>query len=126
MISALGHDVTSVARIARVLARGPRFARRCFTAAERAYCDTRPDPAAAYARRWAAKEAAAKALGTGIARGVFLKDIEVTPDPATGRPTLRLHASAAAALSALAPGARVHVSLSDDAGIASAVVVIEG
>ncbi|HBH26410.1 MAG TPA: holo-[acyl-carrier-protein] synthase [Rhodospirillaceae bacterium] len=121
MILGLGHDVVGVARVARVLARHPRFAAKHFTQQERAYCDARPDRPAAYARRWAAKEAAAKALGTGIAHGVHLRDIEVTRG-ADGTPALALHGGAA---KALPPHARLHLSMTDHTDIASAVVICE-
>lgn len=123
MILGLGHDVVRVDRIEAALARWPRFAARCFTAAEHAYCTTRPDRAAAYARRWAAKEAVVKALGSGVAGGVFLRDVEVARG-LDGRPGLVLHNGAAAALAALG-AARAYVSLTDDPPVASAVVILE-
>ncbi|RMF71198.1 MAG: holo-ACP synthase [Alphaproteobacteria bacterium] len=123
----IGHDLVDIRRIAAALARhGDRFRRRVFTDDEIAYCEKRADPAAAYARRFAAKEAAAKALGTGFARGVGWREIVVMNDP-DGRPELHLHGQAAARAESLAPaGCRVavHVSLSDEPPYASAFVVL--
>ena len=89
--SAIGIDLTEVGRIRDMLTRhGDRFKQRTFTAGEIAYCDSCADPAIHYAARFAAKEAAAKALGTGLwAEGVDWRDIEVTRE-ASGKPSLRL------------------------------------
>jgi holo-[acyl-carrier protein] synthase len=93
--SAIGIDLTEVDRIRDMLARhGDRFKQRTFTAGEIAYCDSCADPAIHYAARFAAKEAAAKALGTGVwAEGVDWRDIEVTKE-ASGKPVLNLHGGA--------------------------------
>ncbi len=91
----LGIDLVEVARIRDLLNRhGERFKERTFTADEKAYCDACADPAMHYAARFAAKEAAAKAIGTGLwSQGVDWRDIEVVRE-ASGRPTLRLHRQA--------------------------------
>jgi len=125
MIVGLGLDVVEIGRIARILdgpaARVERFLARCFTPAERAFCEARRDRATAYAARFAAKEAAVKALGAP--RGVSWQDLEVTR--AEGKaPVLRLAARAAAAGKRLGV-ARAHLTLTHDAGVAAAVVVLE-
>jgi holo-[acyl-carrier protein] synthase len=128
MIVGIGSDLCDIRRIARSLERfGDRFTHRVFTAGERARSDRRAARAPSYARRFAAKEACAKALGTGLARGVFWRDMEVVNLPG-GRPTLRLTGGAAARLADLIPAgprANVHVSLTDDPPLAQAFVVIE-
>ena len=128
MIVGIGSDLCSIDRIARSLERfGDRFTHRLFTAGERARCDRRAARAASYARRFAAKEACAKALGTGFRAGVFWRDLEVVND-AGGRPTLRLHGAAGRHLARMVPpGHRpvLHVSLTDDPPMALAFVVIE-
>jgi len=111
-----------------VLARfGERFTHRVFTEGERVKSDRRAARAASYARRFAAKEACAKALGTGMNLGVFWRDMEVVNLPG-GRPTMRLTGGALARLRAMTPPgheAVVHVSLTDDPPVAQAFVVIE-
>jgi len=128
MILGLGTDLTSVTRIAAALDRSRRFAAKCFTPAEIALADSRPATrAATLAKRWAAKEACAKALGTGIAQGVSLLDIEVVHGE-NGAPALLLSGGAAARLAAITPAghrAFVHLSLSDDDPWAQAFVMIE-
>ena len=129
MILGLGSDVVNIERIAASLARQPeRFLARVFTPAEAALADSRPAlRAATLAKRWAAKEACAKALGTGIGRGFAMPDIEVVHDP-LGAPGLLLHGGAADRLAALTPPghtAHIHVSLSDDLPWAQATVLIE-
>lgn len=121
MIVALGMDVVAVDRMRRLIApqagtRAARFLERCFTAGERAYCEARRDPATHYAARFAAKEAAMKALGASR-----FTDIEVTRGD--GVPRLRLHG--AAALAQARVGGRLHLTLTHDGGIAAAVVVVE-
>ena len=122
-----GSDITNINRIAAVLARhGGRFERRTFTDLEIARAERRPLlRAGSYAKRWAAKEACAKALGTGFARGVFHRDMGVINLPG-GRPTMQLTGGAAARLAELAGpgGADIWVSLSDDAPFALATVLI--
>ena len=90
MIVGIGSDLTDIRRIAKALDRfGERFSARVFTEVERARSERKPDRAASYAKRFAAKEACAKALGTGMRRGVFWKDMGVV-NARSGRPTLAL------------------------------------
>ena len=128
MILGIGSDLCDIRRIARSLERfGERFTHRVFTEGERAKSDRRAARAPSYARRFAAKEACAKALGTGLSHGVFWRDMEVVNLPG-GRPTLRLTGGALARLRAMLPEgheARVHVSLTDDPPLAQAFVIIE-
>ncbi len=128
MIIGIGTDITGISRIEDLLAeQGERFIRRCFSPEETAYVEKNPERrAAGYAKRWAAKEAAAKALGLGIRDGIFLKDIVVTND-AAGRPTLTLHGGAKERLDEITPKgmkADIQVSLSDEERTAHAFVVI--
>ncbi len=131
MILGLGIDVVEVARIARLIgvdggagtapATAERFLARCFTDGERRFCDARADRATAYAARFAAKEAVSKALG--VPAGIGFQDAEV--ERGEGAPVLRL--SGVAEEAARARGvSRVHLSLTHDAGVAAAVVVLEG
>ncbi|HEX5867684.1 MAG TPA: holo-ACP synthase [Beijerinckiaceae bacterium] len=128
MILGIGSDLCDIRRIERSLERfGTRFTHRIFTAGERARSERRAAAAASYARRFAAKEACAKALGTGLRAGVFWRDMEVV-NLASGRPTLRLTGGALERLQAMLPPghqAIVHVSLTDDPPLAQAFVVIE-
>lgn len=123
-----GSDITNIDRIAATLARhGERFTRRVFTPTEIARAERRPlTRVGSYAKRWAAKEACAKALGTGFARGVFHRDLGVINLP-SGQPTMVLTGGAAVRLAELTlPGraAEIHLSLSDDAPFALATVLI--
>ncbi|KMO17697.1 4'-phosphopantetheinyl transferase [Methylobacterium indicum] len=128
MIVGIGSDLCDIRRIERSLERfGDRFTHRVFTEGERARSDRRAARAPSYARRFAAKEACSKALGTGMSHGVFWRDMEVVNLPG-GRPTLRLTNGAADRLAALMPpGHRpvVHVTLTDDPPLAQAFVIIE-
>lgn len=128
MILGIGSDLCDIRRIENSLARfGERFTQRVFTTGEQAKSDRRATRAASYARRFAAKEACSKALGTGIRSGVFWRDMEVVNLP-SGRPTMRLSGGAAARLAEMIPPgheAVVHVSLTDDPPLAQAFVVIE-
>lgn len=128
MILGIGSDLCDIRRIERSIARfGDRFTHRVFTDGERRRSDARAARAPSYARRFAAKEACAKALGTGLSQGVFWRDMEVVNLPG-GRPTLRLTGGALARLGAMTPPgheARVHVSLTDDPPLAQAFVIIE-
>ena len=129
MILAIGSDLCSIERIQASLDRfGERFERRVFTEVERARAARRPlTRAGTYAKRFAAKEAFSKAVGTGFKRGVFMKDIGVVNAP-SGAPTLALTGGAAARLEALTPQghmAVVHLTLTDDHPWAQAFVVIE-
>ncbi len=118
----VGTDIVSIARLDRSLSRGPDFAESVFSEAERRFCDAQAKPAQHYAARFAAKEAFLKAVGAGIFGGVRLSDIEVHRD-GEGPPRLRLGPSAAAALERVG-GAPPHVSLSHEADLAIAFVVI--
>ena len=128
MIIGIGSDLSDIRRIAKTLERfGDRFVQRLFTEFEQARSDRKPDRAASYAKRFAAKEACAKALGTGIRRGVFWKDMGVVNLP-SGQPTMALTGGAAERLAQLTPpGMRavIHLSLTDDHPYAQAFVVIE-
>jgi holo-[acyl-carrier protein] synthase len=129
MIVGLGSDLCNIDRIASSLARfGDRFVNRVFTETERAKAERRPfTRAGTYAKRFAAKEAFSKAVGTGFRRGVFMKDIGVVNLP-SGAPTLALAGGAKERLDALVPpghAARIHLTMTDDHPFAMAVVVIE-
>ena len=127
MIIGIGSDLIDIRRIEATLERfGPRFIERIFTPLEREKSDRRANRAESYARRFAAKEACAKALGTGFRRGVFWRDMGVVNLPG-GRPTLQLTGGALARLHALLPPgteARIDVSLTDEPPLAQAVVII--
>ena len=130
MILGIGTDIASIDRIARVLGdHGERFTARCFAPEERARVEKNADEksrASGYAKRWAAKEACAKALGLGIREQIYLKDIAVVNDDA-GRPSMALAGGAKDRLTELTPAGmtpRIDVSLSDDGGLALAFVVI--
>lgn len=121
-VIALGLDLVEVPRIRALLERhGDRFRERTFTEEECAYCDGNADPAIHFAARFAAKEAVAKALGTGFAEGVSWKDVEVTRSPA-GVPGVRLHGAAANHAERLGIR-RWMISLTHTAGGAAASVV---
>jgi len=129
LIVGLGSDLCNIDRIARSLDRfGERFVRRVFTDVERARAEARPfTRAGTYAKRFAAKEAFAKAVGTGFRQGVFMKDIGVVNLP-SGAPTLALAGGARERLDALVPpghAARIHLTMTDDHPFAMAVVMIE-
>ncbi|MEF3365676.1 holo-ACP synthase [Methylocystis sp. 9N] len=128
MILGFGNDLCDIRRIERTLERyGERFVLRLFTEVERAKSDGRAGRAASYAKRFAAKEACAKALGTGIRAGVFWKDMGVV-NLASGRPTMALTGGAAARLAQMTPpGMRavIHLTLTDEYPLAQAQVLIE-
>lgn len=127
MILGIGTDIADIKRIGGVLEQhGERFRERCFAEEERVAAASAKDAAAFYAKRWAAKEAAAKALGLGIRDNIFLKDIVVTND-GMGKPALSLRGGAKERLAAITPAgttAHIHVSLADDPPMAMAFVVI--
>jgi len=129
MILGLGNDLIDIRRIERTLARyGERFLNRVFTDTERRKSDARTARAASYAKRFAAKEACAKALGTGLRNGVFWRDMGVVNLP-SGRPSMVLTGGAAVQLKRLTPAgfqARIDVTLTDDFPLAQAVVLISG
>ena len=129
MILAIGSDLCNIERIQNSLDRfGERFETRVFTDIERAKAARRPfTRAGTYAKRFAAKEAFSKAIGTGFNRGVFMKDIGVVNKPG-GAPTLKLTGGAAARLAAITPPgheAIVHLTLTDDHPWGQAFVIIE-
>lgn len=128
MIVGIGSDLSDIRRVAETLERfGDRFRNRIFTEIERARSDRKPDAAASYAKRFAAKEACAKALGTGMRRGVFWRDMGVV-NARSGQPTMQLTGGAAERLLALIPAGhepRIHLSLTDDHPYAQAFVIIE-
>jgi holo-[acyl-carrier protein] synthase len=129
MIIGLGSDLCNIERIQNSLDRfGVRFKRRVFTPVENAKAEKRPFTAAGtYAKRFAAKEAFSKAVGTGFKRGVFMKDIGVVNAP-SGAPTLALSGGAKARLEAMTPAgyvAHIHLTLTDDHPWAQAFVIIE-
>ncbi|MCZ8107572.1 MAG: holo-ACP synthase [Alsobacter sp.] len=128
MIVGLGSDLCDIRRIEKTLERfGARFVNRVFTETEQRKSERRAQRAGSYAKRFAAKEACAKALGTGFSRGVFLRDIGVVNLP-SGAPTLALTGGARERLQALLPAgheAVIHVTLTDEYPLAQAFVVIE-
>jgi holo-[acyl-carrier protein] synthase len=129
VILGVGNDLIDIRRIEKTLARyGDRFISRVFTDLERAKSDGRAQRAASYAKRFAAKEACAKALGTGLRHGVFWRDMGVINLP-SGRPTLRLTGGAAKVLTELVPDGyepRIDLTLTDDFPLAAAIVIISG
>ena len=129
MILGLGSDLIDIRRIEKTLERfGERFTERCFTDIERGKSDRRAQRAASYAKRFAAKEACAKALGTGVPRrGVHWRDMGVVNLP-SGKPTLALTGGAAERLAAMTPDGhtvQVHLTITDDFPLAQAFVIIE-
>ena len=127
MILGIGSDITDARRIAKVIERhGERFLGRIFTATEQARAERRRNRAETYAKRFAAKEACAKALGTGIRAGVWWRDMGVVNLPG-GRPTIELTGGAKRRLQAITPKgyeARIDVTMSDEGPMAHAFVVI--
>ncbi len=127
MILGLGSDIVDIRRVARTLERfGERFTQRCFTEEERRKSDRRRNRAESYARRFAAKEACSKALGTGFRRGIYWRDLGVANLP-SGKPTMVLTGNAAKHLAAMVPAGmvvQVDVSLTDDPPMAQAIVLI--
>jgi holo-[acyl-carrier protein] synthase len=129
MIIAIGSDLCNIDRIAASLARwGEKFERRVFTEVEQAKGNSRPyTKAGTLAKRFAAKEAFSKAVGTGFKRGVFMKDIGVV-NMRSGAPTLQLSGGAAARFAALIPAGHegvIHLTLTDDHPWAQAFVIVE-
>jgi holo-[acyl-carrier protein] synthase len=129
MILGIGNDMVDIRRIEGSLERfGERFLNRVFTATERARSDRKALRAASYAKRFAAKEACSKALGTGLRRGVFWRDMGVVNLP-SGRPTMALTGGAEAQLQRITPEgyeAQIDLTLTDDFPWAQAIVVISG
>ena len=128
MIVGLGSDLIDIRRVEKSLERfGERFTQRVFTEIERAKSDRRAQRAASYAKRFAAKEACSKALGTGFRKGVFWRDMGVD-NLRSGKPTMTLTGGAADCLSRLVPTghrAEIHLTITDDFPLAQAFVLIE-
>jgi len=128
MIIGLGNDIVDIRRIEKTLEKyGQRFIDRLYTGTEIRKSEKRAARAASYAKRFAAKEACSKALGTGFRRGVFWKDMGVVNEP-SGRPTMVLTGGAAAQLARITPQghiARIHLTITDDFPYAQAIVMIE-
>lgn len=129
MIIGVGNDICDIRRVEKTLERfGERFLSRVFTEEERRRALARAHPARTLAKRFAAKEAASKALGTGFRSGVYLRDIGVINAP-TGRPTIVLTGGAALQLARITPegfDARIDLTLTDEYPVAEAVVIISG
>ncbi|KAB7740152.1 holo-ACP synthase [Parvibaculum sedimenti] len=127
MIIGIGNDMIDIRRVEKTLERfGDRFVRRIFTDIERQKSDRRRNRAASYAKRFAAKEACAKALGTGVNRGVFWRDMGVV-NLRGGQPTMALTGGAAERLESLTPAgmeAVIHITITDDFPLAQAFVII--
>jgi holo-[acyl-carrier protein] synthase len=128
MIVGIGSDLIDIRRIEKTIERyGDRFLNRIFTETERQKSDRRAARAASYAKRFAAKEACAKALGTGFSQGVFWRDMGVVNLP-SGQPTMKLTGEAVERLRHLMPDgheARIHLTITDDFPLAQAFVIIE-
>ena len=128
MIIGLGSDMIDIRRIESTLSRfGTRFTNRVFTDVERTKSERRKERAASYAKRFAAKEACSKALGTGLRKGVFWRDMGVVNAP-SGKPTMELTGGALDRLNALMPKGyvpHIHITITDDHPWASATVIIE-
>ena len=127
MILGLGSDLVDIRRIEKTLGRwGEKFVDRCFTETEKRRSEARYGRAASYAKRFAAKEACAKALGTGFGSGVYHRDMGVVNLP-SGRPTIELTGGAARRLAELVPAgmtARIDVSITDESPLAQVIVII--
>lgn len=127
MILGLGSDLIDIRRVAETIERfGERFLDRIFTPVERAKSDKRAERAASYAKRFAAKEACAKALGTGLRKGVFWRDMGVVNVPG-GKPTMQLSGGALQRLNEILPAghaAHIELSITDDYPLAQAIVII--
>ncbi|HKA73249.1 MAG TPA: holo-ACP synthase [Xanthobacteraceae bacterium] len=127
MILGIGSDLVDIRRIERTVERhGERFLSRIFTETERARAERRANRVETYAKRFAAKEACAKALGTGFRRGVFWRDMGVVNLP-SGRPTMRLTGGALRRLQEITPAGcevRIDVTITDEGPMAQALVVI--
>jgi holo-[acyl-carrier protein] synthase len=127
MILGIGTDLCDIRRIEQTIARhGNRFVERIFTPVERRLAEGRANPAATYAKRFAAKEACAKALGTGFREGVFFRDLGVVNLP-SGRPTMELAGAALCRLQAIVPAGfvpHIDLAITDEYPLAQAFVVI--
>jgi holo-[acyl-carrier protein] synthase len=120
-VTRVGVDLIEIARVRRALERYPRFRERCFTPAERDYCDARPNPAESYAGRFAAKEAVGKALGIGVARAFAWRDIEIVGRP---KPSVRLSGRVREWAERVNAGA-IDLSMSHSRELANAVAIVE-
>jgi holo-[acyl-carrier protein] synthase len=116
----VGVDLIEIERVRRVLERYPRFRERCFTDAERAYCDSRPNPAQSYAGRFAGKEAVGKALGFGVARAFAWQEIEIAGRP---KPSVRLSGRIAEWADRVGAGT-IDLSMTHSRELANAVAVV--
>ncbi|MDZ7627691.1 MAG: holo-ACP synthase [Parvularculaceae bacterium] len=127
MIIGIGNDLIDIRRIEKTLERhGERFTARVFTDVERSKSDRRRNRAASYAKRFAAKEACSKALGTGLSQGVFWRDMGVVNLPG-GKPTLKLDGGALKKLEEITPPghvADIHLTITDEHPLAQAIVII--
>jgi holo-[acyl-carrier protein] synthase len=121
-VTRVGIDLIEIARVRRSLDRYERFRERCFTEAERAYCDSRPNPAQSYAGRFAGKEAVGKALGFGVARAFAWKEIEIVGRP---KPSVRLSGQVAAWAERVGAG-EIDLSMTHSRELAQAVAVVDG
>jgi holo-[acyl-carrier protein] synthase len=121
MSVAVGVDLIEIERIRRALERYPRFRERCFTEAERAYCDARPNPAQSYAGRFAGKEAVGKAIGLGVARAFAWREIEIVGRP---KPDVRLSGRVEAWAKRRGAG-RIDLSMTHSRELANAVAVVD-
>ena len=117
----VGVDLIEIERIRRALERYPRFRHRCFTEAEQAYCDSRPNPAQSYAARFAGKEAVGKALGFGVARAFAWLEVEIVGRP---KPSVRLSGRLAGWAERAGAGA-IDLSMTHSRDLASAVAVVD-
>ncbi len=128
MIIGIGSDLIDIRRVEKTLERfGDRFMNRCFTDIERRKSEGRKNRAASYAKRFAAKEACSKALGTGLSQGVLWRDMGVVNLPG-GKPTMMLTGGAALRLETMLPAghkASIHLTITDDFPLAQALVIIE-
>ena len=127
MIIGMGNDLIDIRRVEKSLERfGDRFTHRVFTELERVKSEKRYNRAASYAKRFAAKEACSKALGTGLSQGVYWRDMGVVNLP-SGKPTFHLTGGAANKLAEITPAgmkAEVHLTITDDFPLAQAIVII--
>ena len=121
-MTTVGVDLIEIDRIRRALERYPRFRERCFTEAERAYCDSRSNPAQSYAGRFAGKEAVGKALGFGVAREFAWREIEIAGRP---KPSVRLSGRSAAWAERVG-AAHIDLSMTHSRELATAVAVVDG
>jgi holo-[acyl-carrier protein] synthase len=120
-VTRVGVDLIEIGRVRRALDRYPQFRERCFTDAERAYCDGRPNPAESYAGRFAGKEAVGKALGIGVARAFAWRDIEIVGRP---KPSVRLSGRVRERAERVGAGA-IDLSMSHSRELANAVAVVD-